>query len=79
MTYTGTLSANRKGIPAAFKSQEGRDEGSYLAMFEEGGKNSIHSWVCNTRAGQFILKETLIKLFYFTFVLLIFKGLYMYV
>jgi hypothetical protein len=53
MTYTGTLSGNRKGLPAAFKSLEGREEGNYLAMFEEGGKTSIHSWACNTKSGEY--------------------------
>jgi hypothetical protein len=51
MTIVGTLNANRKGLPAAFKSTKGREEGDYVALFEEGGKKSIHSWVTNTKSG----------------------------
>jgi hypothetical protein len=53
MTYTGTLSANRKGLPAAFKTLDAREEGDYIALFEEGGEKSIHSWACNTKSGKF--------------------------
>jgi hypothetical protein len=52
MTYTGTLTLNRKGIPDELKELKGREEGSYIAVFEEGGKKSLHSWICNTKSGK---------------------------
>jgi len=51
MTYTGTLALNRKGIPDELKKIGGRKEGDYVSLFEEGGKKSLHSWVCNTKSG----------------------------
>jgi hypothetical protein len=51
MTIVGTLNANRKGLPAAFKSIKDRKEGDYMALFEVGGKKTIHSWVTNTKSG----------------------------
>jgi hypothetical protein len=48
MTCIGTLTANRKGLPAEFKSVVGRKEGDYMVLFEENGKMSLHSWVVKT-------------------------------
>jgi hypothetical protein len=52
MTCTGTLASNRKGLPAEFKTLEGREEGDYMVLFEKEGKKSLHSWVCNTKSGK---------------------------
>jgi hypothetical protein len=51
MTLLGTLMGNRKGLPKEFKEVKDRPEGDYMALFEEGGKKSLHSWVTNTKSG----------------------------
>jgi hypothetical protein len=51
MTIVGTLMARRKGLPKEFKQLKDREEGNYMALFEEGGKKSIHSWITNTKSG----------------------------
>jgi hypothetical protein len=51
MTIVGTLAANRKGLPSAFKNTKDRKEGDYMALFEVDGKKSIHSWVTKTKSG----------------------------
>lgn len=51
MTYVGTLQNNRKGLPADFKSTEGREDGDYMVLYDVTGKKSIHSWINNKKAG----------------------------
>jgi hypothetical protein len=51
MTIVGTLMAMRKGLPKEFKQLTGREEGDYMALFEQDGKKSIHSWITNTKSG----------------------------
>jgi hypothetical protein len=51
MTCIGTLKANRKGLPKAFKEVKNRPEGDYQVLYEEGTRKSIHSWVTNTKSG----------------------------
>lgn len=51
MTLVGTLMARRKGLPKEFKEFKNRPEGDYMALFEEGGKKSLHSWITNTKSG----------------------------
>jgi hypothetical protein len=53
MTCVGTLAVNRKGLPADFKRTVGRAEGDYVVLYDVTGKKSIHSWVTNTRSGEF--------------------------
>jgi hypothetical protein len=50
MTLLGTLTANRKGLPEAFKNMAGREEGDYMVLYQENGKMSLHSWVVNTKS-----------------------------
>jgi hypothetical protein len=52
MTYVGTLQNNRKGLPAAFKNMDGREDGDYVALYDVTGKKSIHSWINNKKAGE---------------------------
>jgi hypothetical protein len=53
MTYVGTLQNNRKGLPTAFKSMDGREDGDYVVLYDVTGKTSIHSWINNKKAGEF--------------------------
>jgi hypothetical protein len=53
MTCLGTLKENRKGLPAAFKSVKDRPEGDYTLLWDVNGKQSIHSWITNTKSGKF--------------------------
>jgi hypothetical protein len=34
------------------KAVKDREEGDYLVMWEDGGKKSLHSWICNTKSGK---------------------------
>ena len=52
MTYTGTLMANRKGLPDDFKSMVGREDGDYFVLYDITGKKSIHSWLNQKKSGQ---------------------------
>ena len=54
MTYVGTLQQNRKGLPAAFKSVEGRADGDYFILYDITGKKSIHSWLNQKKSGEYI-------------------------
>jgi hypothetical protein len=56
MTIVGRLTAYCKGLPRSFKTVQGRKEGDYVALFEEEGQKSIHSWVTKTKSG---LKNTM--------------------
>jgi len=55
MTYIGTLQQNRKGLPAAFKSVDGRADGDYFVLYDVTGKKSIHSWLNQKKSGEYIL------------------------
>ena len=51
ITMVGTMMANRKGIPPAFKSTEGRSEFSYKVLWNTAEKNmSLHSYVVRTKS-----------------------------
>jgi hypothetical protein len=52
MTYTGTLKANRKGLPDIFKSMAGRADGDYFVLYDITGKKSIHSWINQKKSGE---------------------------
>jgi len=52
MTYTGTLMANRKGLPDDFKSLAGREDGDYFVLYDVTGKKSIHSWLNQKKSGE---------------------------
>ena len=52
MTYTGTLKANRKGLPDIFKSMAGRADGDYFVLYDIAGKKSIHSWINQKKSGE---------------------------
>jgi hypothetical protein len=55
LSCVGLLSPKRKGLPPQFVSDRNRAEGDYMALFEEeeGSSVSIHSWITNTKAGEF--------------------------
>ena len=55
MTYIGTLQQNRKGLPEAFKSVDGRADGDYFVLYDITGKKSIHSWLNQKKSGECIL------------------------
>lgn len=51
ITVVGTLMANKKGIPAAVKSVEGRENYSYQVYWEtENMKLTLHSYVVRTKS-----------------------------
>jgi hypothetical protein len=58
----GTLANNRKGLPASFKRTDGRPEGDYVVLYDVSGKKSIHSWITNTKSGEFFKPITIQKI-----------------
>jgi len=58
MTFVGTLNANRKGLPDAFKFTAGREDGDYMVLYElkdpadkSSGKMSLHSYIVQSKSG----------------------------
>jgi len=51
ITALGTMMLNRVGIPPGIKPTAGRQEKSYVALWEKDvGKKSLHSYVVNTKS-----------------------------
>ena len=50
VTVVGTLNITRRGIPPAVKSLTGREDNSYVALFEPETKLSLHSYAVTTKS-----------------------------
>ena len=51
ITVVGTLRSNRKGIPKEVKDTAGREENSYMVLWDkESGKITLHSFVVKTKS-----------------------------
>ena len=51
MTALGTIQANRKGLPKAITSTEGRPVGDYQVLYDESSNITIHSEICKSKSG----------------------------
>jgi hypothetical protein len=60
MTILGTMKMNRRGIPPELKNVQGRPVGDYMALFEEGGKMSLHSFLDKSKKGGILLLHDMI-------------------
>jgi len=58
MRYIWTLQQNRKGLPEAFRSVDGRADGDYFVLYDITGKKSIHSWLNQKKSGECIWIRT---------------------
>ncbi len=52
MTILGTMKMNRRGIPVEMKEGVGRPQGDYIAVYEVGGKMSLHSFLDKKKKGM---------------------------
>ena len=51
VTVVGTLNINRRGIPPELKTITGREDNSYMALFEDSNKKmSLHSYAVTTKS-----------------------------
>ena len=60
MTALGTIQANRKGLPKAITSTEGRPVGDYQVLYDESSNITIHSEICKSKSGTVKLHFILI-------------------
>ncbi len=58
MTILGTFKLNRRGIPTEMKEVKGRPEGDYTAVYEQGGKMSLHSFLDESKKGTLLFNFT---------------------
>jgi hypothetical protein len=58
MTILGTCKLNRRGIPPEMKEVKGRPEGDYTAVYEQGGKMSLHSFLDKSKKGTLLFNFT---------------------
>jgi hypothetical protein len=54
MTILGTMKMNRRGIPPELKDVQARPVGDYMALYEKGGKMSLHSFLDKSKKGRIL-------------------------